>query len=1303
MKKQLRISVLSVLFTCLALVNARAIESVDGVYQINTASDLVEFSTLVKNGSQNISCAITADLDFTGVTYTPIGTEQYPFKGTIDGQYHKISNLVINSERTYQGLVGYIGANGTIKNLTIDSSCSITGGDYTAAFAGGSKGSGKVYLENLGNEANVNGGVNTASIVGVSMNATIAFVIKNCYNTGDIEGTAESAALSGWLGSGTTVDGFYNIGSVMGMEGSNKLWRGAGENAKNLYDIEGVQGTSFTEDQLANGELAFILNKKANGSGVWHQTIGTDKHPVLDPTHGSIYFAGTYNCDMSLPEDYEDAGFSNENVTKFTEHTFSDGVCSVCSAPQDGYLTPVDSVYEIATAKELNWFAAYVNSLSGEKAYARLTADINFSEYSEQNVVIGTSSHDFTGWFDGQGHTVTVNYDTDQQYTALFRYLKNGTVKNLIVDGDNVSSNKHNAGIVANMVGYNSRIENCISKVNLASTVEGDATMGGIAAYSGGGGIYNSAFVGSMTGSTANGCSGIIGWSDNSAPIHNCYVMADISVDVSNTSSNNIIARHILSGSSNNYYLADCGMEVPGGATQFTEEQLGNGELTYLLNWKDPENQFWFQNLDNGAEVDEQPVPFNTHGTVYAVGKLNCDGSSASGEGYSNTNSSVTTPHDYVNGICSFCGKMQEDYLTITDGYYEISTPEHLNWFAKYVNTINNSINGKLTADIDFSEYTKQNVIIGLSSHDYNGIFDGQGHSINVSYDSSEDNAALFRFVNSGTIRNLITTGEVKSSNKHNAGIVANISGTGARIENCISAVTLTSSVVGDATMGGIVGYSAGGGVYNSAFVGKIDGASSNGNSGIIGWGDRSPVIQNCYVVAEFNVDVTGENATFARSTPAINNCYYVDPNTLSKYQGTEITSDQVTSGELAFLLNGSVSGGEPWMQTIGTDNYPVPFGTAKVYATGELNCDGTVISESLTFSNTEGSATVPDHQFDEDNVCQNCGARKIETAKNLYDFADAINRGYADGGITAFMVNDIDMSEYPDYLGIGTKTNPFYGTFEGNNHVISHLTINTSTKYQGLFGVVSAGVTIKNVTLDNTCSITVVNESAPSDGAFAGAIAGVTINSGVFTFENCGNEGSVTTSGANAAGILGVNEGSGSLNLTNCYNTGKITGGKESGAICGWIGSGAVLTNCYSIGEVEGYYSDHTFTGYGSQPKFVNCYDNYGSQVTQVSTDEVKSGALCYMLNGESGGENYFQTLGTDEHPVLIKSHSKVYEQDGKYFNDVVGIKKIDTAAKGDGIERIYTIDGVRVNKLQKGVNIVRKADGSTRKVLVK
>ena len=274
----------------------------------------------------------------------------------------------------------------------------------------------------------------------------------------------------------------------------------------------------------------------------------------------------------------------------------------------------------------------------------------------------------------------------------------------------------------------------------------------------------------------------------------------------------------------------------------------------------------------------------------------------------------------------------------------------------------------------------------------------------------------------------------------------------------------------------------------------------------------------------------------------------------------------------------------------------------------------------------------------------------------------------------------------------------PYSGTFDGHGYRIKNMLIEAADGNKGLFGVVS-GATIKNVVVDASCEIY-------STGYSAG-IAGTSIGRNTLTIENCGNEAvvNVGAAGVNGAGILGVNDLSEAyVRIINCYNTGDIIGQRECGAISGWLGDRAEVVNTYNSGIVapEAVDGNRTFARYnGSNVSFTNCFEVNGAQVTAADEADVFSGKLCYDINEGAGKVVFYQTIGTDLHPVLDASHGVVILQDGQYVNASEGISSV--AAAHNAPAAVFSLSGVRQQHMRHGINIVRQNDGSVKKVLVK
>ena len=98
----------------------------------------------------------------------------------------------------------------------------------------------------------------------------------------------------------------------------------------------------------------------------------------------------------------------------------------------------------------------------------KLTNDISVT------TMVGTSKQPFSGVFDGQGHKLNVNIETDLERTGPFHFARNSTFKNLVVDGTLTTTNHGVGGLIG--WAQNVIIQNCESKVTINSTYEGDGT-----------------------------------------------------------------------------------------------------------------------------------------------------------------------------------------------------------------------------------------------------------------------------------------------------------------------------------------------------------------------------------------------------------------------------------------------------------------------------------------------------------------------------------------------------------------------------------------------------------------------------------------------------------------------------------------------------------------------------------------------------------------------------------------------------------------------------------------------------------
>lgn len=103
------------------------------------------------------------------------------------------------------------------------------------------------------------------------------------------------------------------------------------------------------------------------------------------------------------------------------------------------------------------------------------------------------------------------------------------------------------------------------------------------------------------------------------------------------------------------------------------------------------------------------------------------------------------------------------------------------------------------------------------------------------------------------------------------------------------------------------------------------------------------------------------------------------------------------------------------------------------------------------------------------------CDLVSIKTVEDYLAILNEVNTGDFNFSKTISLESDLDFSNHQaDLAPMGTKKEPFRGTFLGNKHTISHYTLEGSTfENAGFFGYAVEGAAISGLVLDATCSVT--------------------------------------------------------------------------------------------------------------------------------------------------------------------------------------------------------------------------------------
>ena len=376
-----------------------------------------------------------------------------------------------------------------------------------------------------------------------------------------------------------------------------------------------AQGDKITEAQLKNGYVAYKLQKGIE-SQVWGQTLGTDNEPLptTDATKRVYEVKFVYNGevkatryatngqsihgDLPTAQDLLGTGY---NPHHYYAIAFADGfnASTTVNADRKVDITLAEKdCYEIASKADWQAFCALVED--GQTAVdAKMTKDVDL----ETDITMaGTANKPYAGTFDGQGHTLKIDWNAGSvNDVAPFGRVNGATIKNLRTEGSIRSDGYYLGGLIDEAAGGNITVANCVSAVNITSSYTSDRCgAGGLISF-----IYTNTQVtitdclvkGSINASGAGrkGMGGFVYSQNGTCTFNNClYLGTNNAIAGSNTFTYNATIN-------NCYYLNVCNVAQ---GTQVTAEQLKNGEVAWLLQGDRTDACHWAQTLG------DEPSPY---------------------------------------------------------------------------------------------------------------------------------------------------------------------------------------------------------------------------------------------------------------------------------------------------------------------------------------------------------------------------------------------------------------------------------------------------------------------------------------------------------------------------------------------------------------------------------------------------------------------------------------------------------------------------------------------------------------------
>ena len=581
----------------------------------------------------------------------------------------------------------------------------------------------------------------------------------------------------------------------------------------------------------------------------------------------------------------------------------------------------VNNIYEIASKDNWNSFCNRVNN-GQTKLNAKMIKNVDLGS---EIMMAGTSSNPYAGTFDGQNHTLTLNWNTgDRNDIAPFRNVKGATIKNLHTEGTITSSSYFLAGLIDEARGTNI-ISGCASNVNIKSTYASDRCgVGGLISY-----IYSGANVaisdclvkGNINAKEAGrkGMGGFVYGQNGTCTLTNCLYVGTNNAENNGDRTNTFAHNATLN---NCHYLKPCGNAQ---GEQVTVEQLKSGEMTHKLQ-AGRTDYFWGQTLvkDNEPLLTNETakhickVDFTHNGNVVVTRYTNVDCTvilptvqEIIGKDY-NAHHYYSKPifaNDFNSSTAVTADKQVAITLTEKD-YYEIASSKDWEVFCEIVCNGQTDLDVKMTADVDLAY--KINMVGGC--YPYTGTFDGQGHTLTFHWNAYLiERLAPFYSVKNVTIKNLHVKGKLIGYGYRLSGLINEANGTNT-ISNCSSDM----DIAGTAGFGGMIhwlGFDSQA-TFNDCLVKETHNVLDFKIGGFVYAQDLYGIciLNNCLYVGTPNT--SGEDChTFGKKV-TLNNCYYL--NACGEAQGEQVTEEQLKNGYVAHKLQTGRTDQCHWAQPLG-------------------------------------------------------------------------------------------------------------------------------------------------------------------------------------------------------------------------------------------------------------------------------------------------------------------------------------------------------------------------------------------------
>ena len=348
--------------------------------------------------------------------------------------------------------------------------------------------------------------------------------------------------------------------------------------------------TDYTEG-LASVQLTGLSTENGNPDKITPYDKGSNTYTAIVAPQSVAAGTTFITCTFTNGKTFV---YKMKNATDWQaggEYTYT---VSLAAAKDLGYTIESNGSYTVTSADGLMNIAKLVN---GGKTDINITLDKNIDLTGKDWTPIGTSvDNSYKGTFDGGGHTITgLTFTTNDKYAGLFGWLnKAGTVKNVVMEGVQITSNQIYGGSIGGVAGYSwGTIENC----SVSGSVSGTVYVGGVV-----GAQIDGSITGCSSSATVKGTvdvGGVAGQTNSSATLTACYATGNVIIEMDPKKN---IAGGSLVGMNAGSSLLAC--YATGNVTS-TGSSTGNVHIFGLLgdNYTTVTACYWKNNQERGYKT----------------------------------------------------------------------------------------------------------------------------------------------------------------------------------------------------------------------------------------------------------------------------------------------------------------------------------------------------------------------------------------------------------------------------------------------------------------------------------------------------------------------------------------------------------------------------------------------------------------------------------------------------------------------------------------------------------------------------